>query len=62
MMKVKAKAPWIDAQGIHKKGELVEIETASFNPLLMAEVAEEKVEKVSATAKTAKKTTKTKKG
>lgn len=61
-MKVKVKAPWIDCNGLHKKGEFAEVETAAFNPLLMAEVAVEKVKKVSATAKTTKTTTSKKKG
>ena len=64
MIKVKVKAPWYDGKGLHKVGDLAEVETAAFNPLLMEEVrstakkAEEDPEKP---AKTTKKTT-TKKG
>ncbi|MBR5299815.1 MAG: hypothetical protein IKU36_06160 [Bacteroidales bacterium] len=68
MVRVKVKAPWFDDKGLHKVGELAEVETAAINPLLMEEVREkikcepvtiepEKVdpEKI---AKTTKKTTK----
>ena len=54
-MKVKAKAPWFDKAGLHKKGDVLEIETAAFNPILMTEIPEERAVKVP------KKTTKKKK-
>lgn len=55
-MKVRAKAPWVDRAGLHKKGDLVEIETAAFNPILMEKV--ETAEKVVVKKKTTKKATK----
>lgn len=39
-MKVKVKMPFYDAQGLHKKGELAEVETAAFNPFTMCEMRE----------------------
>ena len=39
-MKITAKAPFYDRRGLHKKGDVVEIETAAFNPLTMAQVPE----------------------
>ena len=58
-MKVKVKAPFFDANGIHKVGEIVDVK--EFRPELM-ELVEEKKEKVEkAVAKTPKKTTRTKK-
>ncbi len=39
-MKVTVKMPFYDRNGLHKKGELVEIETAAFNPFTMAEIPE----------------------
>lgn len=56
-MKVKVKSPWVDRKGLHKKGDVVEIETAAFNPILMAEIAESKVIKKKADEKTDAKTT-----
>ena len=38
MMKIRVKAPWMDGKGLHKIGDIAEIETAAFNPLLMEEV------------------------
>ena len=40
-MKIRVKAPFFDAKGIHKKGEIYE--TDNFNPDYM-EIAEEKKE------------------
>lgn len=41
-MKVKTKVPFYDRKGLHKKNEVVEIETAAFNPLTMVEIPEKK--------------------
>lgn len=60
-MKVKVKSPWVDRKGLHKKGDVVEIETAAFNPILMAEIAESKVIKKKADEKTDAKPTTTRK-
>lgn len=59
-MKVEVKSPWVDKKGLHKKGDIVEIETAAFDPILMAEIAEKKIEKAPAVKKTVKRTTKKK--
>lgn len=57
-MKVRIKAPFFDANGIHKKGDI--IDTESFDSALM-EIVEGKTEKVEkAVAKTPKKTTRKK--
>lgn len=40
MIKVRVKAPWMDDKGLHKIGELTEIETAAFDPLRMVEIRE----------------------
>lgn len=63
MKTVKVKAPWLDAKGLHKIGEVFNVETAAFNPLYMEEVEQKaKVAPVDAepkkTTKTTKKTTK----
>lgn len=73
MKTVKVKAPWFDAKGLHKIGDVLNVETAAFNPHFMEEVEEkakvapvdvepEKVdvepEKPAKTTKTTKKTTK----
>lgn len=58
-MKVKVKAPFFDANGIHKVGEIVEVK--EFRPELMELVEEKKVKVEKAVAKTPKKTTRTKK-
>lgn len=59
-MKVKVKAPFFDEKGIHKKGDICEVN--KFRPEYM-ELVEEKTEKVEKAIKTdAKKTTRTKKG
>lgn len=43
-MKVKVKAPFFDAHGIHKRGEVCEV--ANFNPVYMELVEEKKEDKV----------------
>ena len=63
-MKIRVKAPFFDERGIHKKGEIVEVN--KFRPEymeLLDENAEEKKEKVEkAVKKTPSKTTRVKKG
>lgn len=57
-MKIKVKAPFFDENGIHKKGDIVDVK--SFRPEYM-ELIEEKKEKVEkAVAKTPNKTTRKK--
>ncbi len=67
MIKVRVKAPWMDGKGLHKIGDIAEIETAAFDPLRMEEIrAKSKVKpiKVEEDPEPPKKTTKraTKKG
>ena len=38
MMKIRVKAPWMDAKGLHKIGDVTEVETAAFDPLRMEEI------------------------
>lgn len=38
MIKVRVKAPWMDGKGLHKIGDIAEIETAAFDPLRMEEI------------------------
>lgn len=45
-MKVKLKAPFYDRTGLHKKNDVVEIETAAFNPFTMVEIPEARTKKV----------------
>lgn len=45
-MKVRIKSAYWHEQKVYKKGDVLEIETAAFNSILMAEIAEAKVEKV----------------
>lgn len=60
-MKVKVKAPFFDEKGIHKKGDICEVN--KFRPEYMELVEEKKTEKVEKAVKTdTKKTTRTKKG
>ena len=60
-MKIRVKAPFFDERGIHKKGEICEVQR--FNTLYMEPIAEEKKEKVEkAVKKEPSKTTRTKKG
>lgn len=40
MIKVKVKAPWFDSKGLHKIGDITEVETAAFDPLRMTEIRE----------------------
>ena len=40
MIKVRVKAPWMDGKGLHKIGDIAEIETAAFDPLRMEEIRE----------------------
>lgn len=57
-MKIKVKAPFFDENGIHKRGDIVDVK--SFRPEYM-ELIEEKKEKVEkAVAKTPNKTTRKK--
>lgn len=61
-MKVKAKTAFFNKDILYKKGDVLEIETSSFNPINMVEIPEIKTEKKSAEVKTeAKKKTTTKK-
>ena len=59
-MKVKAKTAFFNGKTLYKKGDVLEIETASFNPINMIEIPEIKAEKKAAEVKTVKKTTKKK--
>lgn len=59
-MKVKAKTAFFNGKTLYKKGDVLEIETAAFNPINMIEIPEIKVEKKAAEVKTVKKTTKKK--
>ena len=59
-MKVLVKAPFFDAKGIHKKGELYE--TDKFNPDYMELVEEKKEKKVEKAVKADPKKTTRKKG
>lgn len=38
MIKVRVKAPWMDGKGLHKIGDIAEVETAAFDPLRMEEI------------------------
>lgn len=46
-MKVKLTTSLYDSNGIHTKGEVLEVETAAFNPLFMVEIPEKKIVKKS---------------
>ena len=60
-MKVKVKAPFFDEKGIHKKGDICEVN--KFRPEYMELVEEKRTEKVEKAIKEdTKKTTRTKKG
>ena len=54
-MKVKVKSAWLDKDGIHKKGDVLEVE--DFNPLLMIALEDEtpKAEEKPKTTKKSKK-------
>lgn len=41
-MKATITKPFYDRNGLHKKGDIVEISTAAFNPSFMAETPEDK--------------------
>lgn len=41
-MKATITKPFYDRNGLHKKGDIVEITTAAFNPSFMAETPEDK--------------------
>lgn len=58
MTKVKAKAPFFNNGKLYKKGDVLEIETAAFNPIYMSELPEVRTAKTPASEKPAKKTTK----
>lgn len=45
-MKVIVKSPFIDRNGLHKKLDIVEVETCAFNPFTMVELPEKKAAKV----------------
>lgn len=38
MIKVRVKAPWMDGKGLHRIGDIAEIETVAFDPLRMEEI------------------------
>lgn len=59
-MKVKAKTAFFNGKQLYKKGDVLEIETAAFNPINMIEIPEIKAAKKAAEVKTVKKTTKKK--
>lgn len=59
-MKVKAKTAFFNGKTLYKKGDVLEIETAAFNPINMIEIPEIKAEKKTAEVKIVKKTTKKK--
>lgn len=45
-MKVIVKSPFIDRNGLHKKDEIVEINTAAFNPFNMVKIPEKRAKAV----------------
>lgn len=59
-MKVLVKAPFFDERGIHKKGEVVEVN--NFRPEYMELIEEKKADKVEKAIKTDSKKTTRKKG
>lgn len=59
MTKVKAKAPFFNNGKLYKKGDVLEIETASFNPIYMSEIPEARTAKTTASEKPVRKTRKT---
>ncbi len=61
-MKVRMKSSLYHAGRIVKKGDVLVIETASFNPVLMTEIPEIKAEKKMADEKPAAKKSSKKKG
>ena len=61
-MRARAKTAFFNNGKLYKKGDTLEIETASFNPIRMVEVPEVKTAKTTASEKPAGKTTKKAKG
>lgn len=61
-MKVLVKAPFFDERGIHKKGDIVDVEAKKFRPEYMEPIEEKKTEKVEKAIKTDSKKTTRKKG
>ena len=59
-MKVLVKAPFFDEKGIHKKGDVVDVE--KFRPEYMELIEEKKADKVEKAVKTEPKKTTRKKG
>lgn len=59
-MKVLVKAPFFDERGIHKKGDVVDVE--KFRPEYMELIEEKKADKVEKAIKTDSKKTTRKKG
>ena len=59
-MKVMVKAPFFDERGIHKKGDIVEVN--KFKPEYMELIEEKKTEKVEKAVKTDTKKTTRKRG
>lgn len=59
-MKIIVKAPFFDERGIHKKGEIVEVD--KFRPEYMELIEEKKADKVKKAVKTEPKKTTRKKG
>lgn len=59
-MKIIVKAPFFDERGIHKKGEIVEVD--KFRPEYMELIEEKKTDKVEKAVKTEPKKTTRKKG
>ena len=56
-MKVKVKSAWLDAQGIHKKGDVLDVDVKDFDPLRMIALEDEtpKAEEKPKTTKKSKK-------
>lgn len=52
-MKVKVKSPFYDRNGLHKRNDIVEIETNAFNPITMAVVPEQRVKAIKETVEEA---------
>lgn len=61
-MKVKVKSPFFDNNGLHKRGEILDVENVDLVTMepLVDEEKEEKSEKVEKAVKTVKKTTRKK--
>lgn len=61
-MKILVKAPFFDERGIHKKGDIVDVEPKKFRPEYMELIEEKKTEKVEKAIKTDSKKITRKKG